>query len=323
MTPATTRRALLAGIPHLLAFAPVIVVLAAAGNGLPDPIASHFGFSGGADGYASRGTVLALAVALAVGLALLFYLLARLGGARSAPVSKWDTRRLLVGMSWATAGLLGVVLLGSVVANLGLTDAATAVLPWWTFPLGLFAAAVAGAVGWLVTPSTPQAGEEPEGVVGVPLGPTERISWSRTVGSPWLTLGGGALAVAGGALGVAVNPVAGVGAGLAGVAVAFLSRARVTVDRRGLTIALGLLGWPRLRVRVDDVVSVAVAHISPAQFGGWGYRVVPGGRGVIIRSGPALVVTRRAGQRVTVTVDDPETAAGVLAGVATPEGRPC
>jgi hypothetical protein len=279
--------------------------------------------SGSVDGFASRGTVLALTVALAVGLALLFGLLAGLGGARSAPVSRWDTLRLLVGVSWATAGLLGVVLLGSVVANLGLTYPATAVLPWWTFPLGLFAAAVAGALGWLVTPSTPLPAAEPEAVVAVPLGPTERISWSRTIGSPWFPLVGATLVVVGGALGVAVNPVAGVVAGVAGLGVTVLSRARVSVDGRGLTIALGLLGWPRLRVRADDVASVTVADISPAQFGGWGYRVVPGGRGVIIRSGPALVVTRRSGQRLTVTVDGPETAAGVLSGVATAEGSPC
>ena len=44
---------------------------------------------------------------------------------------------------------------------------------------------------------------------------------------------------------------------------------------------------------------------------------------MIIRSGPALVVTRRSGQQLTVTVDDARTAAGVLAGVASPEGRPC
>jgi hypothetical protein len=320
---ATTRRALLAGIPHLIAFAPVIVVLATASERLPDPIASHFDLSGSADRYVSRGAMLVLAIALAVGLALLFGLLARLGGARSAPVSRWDTLRMMVGISWASACLLGVVLLGSVVANLGLTDPATAVLPWWTFPLGLLAAAVAGVVGGLVAPSTPTAGEEPEAVSAVPLGPTEQISWSRSVGSPWFPVVGAVLVIVGCALGVAVDPVAGIVAGVAGAAVTLFSQARVTVDRRGLTVALGLLGWPHLRVPAHDVASVTVSDISPAQFGGWGYRVVPGGRGVIIRSGPALVVTRRSGQRITVTVDDPHTAAGVLAGVATPEGRPC
>jgi hypothetical protein len=322
MTTATTRRTLLAGIPPLIALAPAIVVLATAGDGLPDPIASHFAFSGSADGYAGRGTVLALTAALAVGLALLFGLLARQSGAGPAPGTRWDNGRVLVAASWATAGFLGAVLLGSVVANLGLTDPAAAVLPWWTFPAGLVAAAVAGVVGRLVTPSTPGTGEEPEAVPAVPLGPTEQVSWSRTVGSPWFPAVGAVLVAAGCALGATVHPVAGIITGVAGIAVALSSQARVTVDRRGLTITPGLLGWPRLRVPADDIASVTVADITPVQFGGWGYRIVPGGRSVIIRSGAALVVTRRSGQQVTVTVDDPRTAAGVLAGVAS-GGRSC
>ncbi|GAA1235058.1 DUF1648 domain-containing protein [Pseudonocardia alaniniphila] len=323
MATIRTRRALLAGIPPLIALAPVITLLATAVGGLPDPMASHFGWSGSADGYAGRSAIIVMAAVLAVGLALLFGLVAHQGGTRNVPGSRWDTARWLVGVSWATAGLVGVVLFGSVVANLGLTDPAEAVLPWWTFPLGLLTAVVAGAVGGLVAPRTPGSGEEAQAVTPMTIGPTEQISWSRTVGSPWFPLVGAALVVAGGALGIAVNPVAGIGALVAGVAVTLLARARVTVDRRGLTVALGLIGWPRLRVPADDVASVTVADISPAQFGGWGYRVVPGGRGVIIRSGPALVVTRRSGRQVTVTVDDPETAAGVLAGVANAKGGPC
>jgi hypothetical protein len=43
---------------------------------------------------------------------------------------------------------------------------------------------------------------------------------------------------------------------------------------------------------------------------------VPGGSGVILRAGSALIVTRRSGRRFTVTVDDAETAAGLLDGLA-------
>ncbi|WP_433277834.1 DUF1648 domain-containing protein [Pseudonocardia xinjiangensis] len=322
MSSATTRRTLLAGLPHLIAFAPAIVVLATA-DGLPDPIASHFDLSGSADRYAGRGTVLAVTVALAVGLALLFGLCARQSGVGSPPGMRWDNGRVLVAASWATAGFLGAILLGSVAANLGLTDPAAAVLPWWTFPAGLATGAVAGVVAWLVTPSIPADGEEPEAVPAVPLGPAEQVSWSRTVGSPWIPAVGAVVVIIGCALGVTVHPAAGIITGVAGVAVVLNSQARVTVDRRGLTIMLGLLGWPRLHVPADEVASVTVADISPTGFGGWGYRIVPGGRGIILRAGPALVVTRRSGQQLTVTVDDPRTAAGVLAGVASSGGRPC
>src|SRR3954454_19946807 len=108
MTSATTRRTLLAGIAHLVAFPPAVVVLATA-DGLPDPIASHFGLSGSADRYAGRGTVLALTGALAIGLALLFGLCARQSGTGSAPGTRWDNGRVLVAASWTTAGFLGAI----------------------------------------------------------------------------------------------------------------------------------------------------------------------------------------------------------------------
>jgi hypothetical protein len=171
-------------------------------------------------------------------------------------------------------------------------------------------------VGGLLTPRTPVSGTEPAPVPATPLGSTEHVSWTRSVGAPWLPVLGGLLLALGICLAVAVSPPAGVGAGLAGVAVALLGSARVTADRRGLTVSFGPFGWPRMRVPADDIAEVAVADVSPGQFGGWGYRIVPGGSGVIMRSGEALVVTRRSGRRFTVTVDDAGTAAGLLSAVA-------
>jgi hypothetical protein len=107
---------------------------------------------------------------------------------------------------------------------------------------------------------------------------------------------------------------------VAGLLTVLLGRAHVTVDRRGLTVSLGPFGWPRVRVPADDVAEVTVAEISPMQFGGWGYRIVPGGSGVILRAGEALIVTRRSGRRFTVTVDNADTAAGLLTAVATRTG---
>jgi hypothetical protein len=71
-----------------------------------------------------------------------------------------------------------------------------------------------------------------------------------------------------------------------------------------------------VHVPAADVASASTADVAPVQFGGWGYRVVPGGRGIILRGGPALVVTQHSGRRLTVTVDDPGIAAGLLAGLA-------
>jgi hypothetical protein len=309
------RRGLLAGIPHVIAVAPTIVVLATAGDRLPEPIASHFGLAGTADGFASRFTMLAVAAMLGTGLALMFGLTARQGAPRAAAVSRFDTGRWFIGVSWGTAAFLSVVLYAATAANLDLSDAAATTLPGWTFPLGLLAGVVAGAVGGLVAPRTPPAPADAAPIRPLPLGPTEQVSWSRRISSPWLPLLGGALTAGGLVIGVAAQPGAGIVVGVSGIAVVTLASARVVVDRRGLTVTLGPLGRPRLHVPAEDITAVTVADVTPAQYGGWGYRVIPGGRGVIIRSGPALVVTRRSGKQVTVTVDDAETAAGVLAAV--------
>ena len=316
--PGRTRRMLLAAVPQLIAVAPAVVLLTTARDRLPDPIATHFGASGAADGFMSVDADLVALAALGAGLASVFGLCARAAfSGRPAPGSRRDLARWFVGTSWATAAFLGTVLWGATAANLDLADARDAVLPGTTFLAGLLAAAVAGPVGGLLAPRSPNAGAEPPSVPAAPLGATEQISWSRSAGAPWLPVGGAVLVGAGIALAAALQPGAGIGLAAAGIATVLLGHARVVVDRRGLTVALGLLGWPRVRVPAEDVEEVTVADVSPIQFGGWGYRVVPGGRGVILRSGEALVVTRRSGKRFTVTVDDAGTAAGLLSAVAT------
>jgi hypothetical protein len=319
--PRRTYRTLLAAVPHLIAVVPTVVLLTTAGDRLPDPIASHFGPSGVADVFTGAGALALMTAALGVGLALVFGASARFGFTTRAPFgSRWDLARWFTGISWATAAFVGVVLLSSVTANLDLADAAAAALPGLTFPLGVLAAVVAGPVGGLLAPRTPRSTADPAQVPAVPLGTTEQISWSRSVGAPWLPVAGGALVAGGLALAVTLQPVAGAAVALAGLAAVLLSGVRVVVDRRGLTVLLGLLGRPRVHIPAEDVAAVSVAHVSPMQFGGWGYRIVPGGSGVIIRSGQALVVTRRSGRHFTVTVDDAATAAGLLSAVATRTG---
>ena len=307
------RRIPLAAVPQLVAAVPAVVVLVAMGDRLPSPLASHFGPTGAADGFASRGALLGLSAGLAVLMALVLGLVARQfsGG---AAISRWDTGRFFMAVAWAAAGGLGVTQYGAVAANLDLADATGATLPGWLLPAALGAAAVGGAAGWLVAGRTPVT--DPPPASATPLGATEQVSWTRSVGSVWITVGGGVLLVGGLVLGPLVSWGAAAGPLIAGVLLLVFARARVTVDRRGLTVALGVLGWPRIHVRAGDIAAVSVADVSPLQFGGWGYRIVPGGSGIVVRSGPALIVTKRSGHRFTVTVDDAETAASLLAGAA-------
>jgi hypothetical protein len=200
--------------------------------------------------------------------------------------------------------------------NLDLPDAAAAVLPPWVLPLSLATGALTGLLGCRIAPPPAAPAAEPASAPPLAVGATERVSWSRPVSAPWawpvallVAAGGAGIALLGGPLAVALAAVPVAGAALV------LGSARVTVDRSGLTVALGLLGRPRVHVPAEDVASASTADVAPLRFGGWGYRVVPGGRGIILRGGPALVVTQRSGRRLTVTVDDPGTAAGLLAGL--------
>jgi hypothetical protein len=298
---------LLAALPPVLAALPAVGLLTLAADRLPDPLAVHFALDGTADAFLPRWAVLAVDGALGLLLAALLAGAARTADARSG--------RAPVAASWAVGGLLAPVLLGSVAVQLDRPDAAGVVLPLGVLPLALVTGALAGLVGHRLAPRPAGPAGELPSVPPLPVGATERVTWSRRVSARWsgpaalLALAAGA-----GALVVGPAPVALVAVPVAGAAL-LLGSARVTVDHRGLTVALGVLGRPRVHVPREDIASATTTDVVPVRFGGWGYRIVPGGRGIIVRGGPALVVTRRSGRRLTVTVDDPGTAAGLLAGL--------
>jgi hypothetical protein len=310
-----TRRILLAASPHLPAMLPATVLLLGSADRLPDPVAGHFGITGAADGFTGRATVVVIQLGLGVFLTVLFALAARRGRGAVA-LGTGDHGRFVVGAAWAVSGFLGVLFHVSAAVNLDLPDAGAAVLPGWWFPAAAAAAAVAGGIGYRIAPaSEPGPAASPAEVLEI--GTTEQVSWSRTVRSRPILLAGAALAVTGGGFALAGQPIAASVLVGTGVVLAVLhGGARVTVDRRGLRVTLGPLGWPRVVIPATDVVSAAATDVSPlGDFGGWGYRIRRGGAGLILRSGPAIVVTRRSGRRFTVTVDDAATAAELLNGV--------
>lgn len=312
----TTRRTLLAALPPVVAVLPAVVLLGTAGDRLPDPLPVHFGPAGLADGVASRGVAVVTDLAVAALLAVVFGGIARSTGRTPGPSAGTGVRASwVVAGSWAVAGSVGPVLLGAAAAGLDRATAAGAVLPGWTLPAALAGGVLGGLLGRRLAPADPVAVDEPA-APELRLGPTERAGWSRTVVSR-LVLGGGAATGLGGLAALALGTTGtAVPLLVASPVLLALSSARVVVDRRGLVVELGPFGRPRIRIPASDVVSATATDISPLQFGGWGYRIVPGGQGVVLRAGRALVVTRRSGRRFTVTVDDADTAARLLAGMA-------
>lgn len=95
--------------------------------------------------------------------------------------------------------------------------------------------------------------------------------------------------------------------------VIMLARWTVTVDRTRLT-ARPLIRRPRIQVPLSEILGAEVVTVRRiAEFGGWGLRTGATGRtGVILRSGPALQVTRTGGRTFVVTVDDAQTGAAIL-----------
>ncbi|MFE7898069.1 DUF1648 domain-containing protein [Streptomyces sp. NPDC057424] len=288
----------------------------AAGSRLPDRLATHWDAgSGEPDGSmpfwaatffpALIWGVMATIVALALWRAR--------GGANGA------TR----GWAGATLGFGGVTLLGgqaSVVrANLDHADwrEADSVTGWVVITL-VAAVAVGGAAlpaGRRARAEGPEAGgptmEVPEG---------ERLVWLSRTSNPWLhataaVTGVAAVAAIVAAVGGLMGSEAALLAGpfaLASVLVLGCASVRARVSERGLEVALGPLGWPVRRWAAEGIASARVEMRTPAQVGGWGYRLSGLGATVMLRSGECLVIRTGKGKDFAVSVDDAERGAALL-----------
>ncbi|MGW2015622.1 hypothetical protein [Streptomyces sp. NPDC001927] len=306
--PTTTRLRAFAALPFLLALAAHLTVLGLTADRLPDSLATHFASDGRADGW----TALAAFALLSSGLLL------GLGAGWTALV-----RRAALWGAWLTAGAVGALMVLLVRDNLDATDPAQVVSPLANLT---GAGGIAALVGWaltrLVPPQETPSAADAENVETLPLGPSEVAGWSRATGSRPMTLAGAVLVAAAPVVALLGPWPVGLVVGAAGALVLVLSRLRVTVDRRGLTVRPALAPWPRVSVPLDEVASASAREIDAlGEFGGWGYRVRAHRTGMVLRSGEALVVRREGGREFAVTVSDARTAAALLNTLAERRGR--
>jgi hypothetical protein len=299
------RRIAFGSLPPLVAALPAIALLLAWSDRLPEPSATHFAVDGTADGFSSAATLLWSSLGLAVLLAAVF-----------GTVSATRPTRFLIGVSWAASVLTGATSLLVVLANVDAVDASTVRLSPLPLLLALAVAVTAGVLGARVAPAGVLADAPVTRGGSLDLAPDERVAWSRSVTSAPMQAIGTSLVLGGILLALVVQTFPGVVVAAAGLLSLVFSSSRTTVDGRGLTVAVGPLGRPRWHVPLADVRSAVAGDVSAlGRFGGYGYRVVPGGSGVILRSGEALIVTRASGRTFTVTVDDAETGARLLTGL--------
>lgn len=289
---------------------------------LPDPAATHWGMAGSPDGFGASWTFPAVTTGLGLGLPVLVAIttlpmLRR--GARSG------TFRFMGAFALGMSAFLATLNTWSVHIQRGLASATDApgVLPAMIFSLCV--GALLGVAGWLYQPHQEAQILEGEPSAEMVLAPGERVVWMRvaSMARPHLAL----LGVVG--VGIVAAAVAAWVAGeftaawllvgaLAAVALAAAATSvfHVRVDDSGLT-AVAALGFPRVRLPLDDVAKAGVAPVDGfAEFGGYGLRSRPGATGIILRNGTALQVTRMSGRRLVITVDDAESAAALLTALA-------
>lgn len=317
--PNTARRLLCVAVilPALLGVAALVAQLVLLPT-LPTPVAVHWGWGGGPDGFAPPVLVVVLT---ALGTLLLPGLLA----ATTLPAVRRGERgiafRLLGAAALALAALFAALGVGTLAIQQGLGDAAEGPSALPVLIAAFLAGAVAGLVGWAVLPKEDAVARRLDDVTAVTIRPGERVVWMRTT-----SLAPGAVVAL--TLTLIVLVLATIAMWMLGdlaaalivtlvtaitlAALAATAAFHVRVDAEGLHVT-SVLGVPRFRVPLAEIERVDHVHVQPmGELGGYGVRSAPGRFGVVLRAGDALDVTRRNGKRFTVSVPDAATAAGVL-----------
>ncbi|WP_158588269.1 DUF1648 domain-containing protein [Galactobacter valiniphilus] len=316
--------------------APVALLLIVAATQLlliPDlgaTVPTHWGPNGVVDGWGPAWTAPALTAGIGVGTVVLVGGLGLSGLGQASGTGAGQKLRFLAAITvWSAVFLAGC--LGT--TGVGMDADGQELGP--RLLIGMLGGAALGglAAWWAYRVTWDVAGDRPA-VEPIPaiLSDGAPATWERTVAMSrgmWAILAGVVLITVGivflGSTTTEPRPLEDprfwwTAAGLAALLLAIgltTSSARVRVDASGLTVR-GTIGLPRMSVAAEQVEKAEVLPVSAVgQFGGWGWRYFPGsGWGVIMKSGEALVVTKKNGGSLTVTVDDAARAASLLGAYA-------
>lgn len=304
----------IAGLGLLASVGPLLL----AAPHLPEPLASHFGISGAPDGALP---LLAFAAVLAA-LGLLPAVLAWPRTRGKEPGSAAG-RLALVGFSSTLSAALGVLTLGLNWERAVWTEAAHFEL-WLLLPLlglPLAVAAVLGALGRRLWPGNEVA--PALGVDSLPLAPGERAYWSGVARNRWFLLVMVAILIETAVFRLILSKAPMASGLVLGIhllvllLLEHLSKIRVSINERALTIHYGHLGWIRQRVPLARIARASAFELEPMSHGGWGYRgslKLLGRAAVVVRSGSALRLELRDAKQLCITVEDAETGAALLNG---------
>ncbi len=280
----------------------LIVYLILIQDRLPDEVATHWGANGEADQFTARASLPWLFGGFT---ALIGFVMTVV--ALSAPRQAVAGTRLLSGTPLATVWFMAAIAYLTVSAQL---DGAGPVAPSGQTILAALGAGLAGGlVGvWIAGPAAPIP-EEPRLTVTDPESLTWRGRTPRTLLMPTIAT---VVAVGGIALAYATRwqllllfaPIV--------LLVAVSSSFNVSAGPKGVVVAAVGIGFPRVRVPLEQIAGVEVGTVEAWNYGGWGIRLGPD-TAVITKSGPALIVRRTDGAGLRISLDRPEEPAAALA----------
>ncbi|MGM1028506.1 MAG: DUF1648 domain-containing protein [Actinomycetota bacterium] len=296
----------------VLALPPIVIAAswAALAPQLPDTVATHWSGVGVADGVSA--TVPTAVMLLSITSALLVVALV-LAAVRMADRS----RAMLLSLLAAVSGMVAAAWVISAVTTVEAGSAQTAVLgPWLLLLLG--------SVLLLLVPLAvhPRDDDVPRGDERMlPLTQSRAASWSgEESSSAFLVVGvvvGACSLLLAALLPVSPGPWVPILAALAllvaAAVVVALARIRVLVDAEGLRVRGVLVPLPLRTIPLARIRLVEALVVEPLDWGGWGYRGLPGRLAIVLRRGPGIVVTTREGSRFAVTVGDAQQGASTLA----------
>jgi len=305
MMTTTTRRALSV---LLLAAAPLVAVAAAVAyqGRVPDPLPSHWDLGGSVDGTTGFAGLTTMTLILTVLAAVVATVVLRRAGDNRALAS---TAVLLGWTGWLVATLYA----GTLAAADGVSSAAEVGLRWWLPVAVIVVPVLVAAVLYRLLPAATSSFSRPAG--DLVLRPGEHVAWIGSARSRPMSWLAAALVPAGVVLAI-FEPVAGAILAVVGLVLWWTHVVTVRVDRRGVRAGWGPLHWPAVSIPADRLEGAEATDIEPMAWGGWGYRLSGRGVGVIVRRGPGLVLHRRGGSDLAVTVDAPEDAVALVNALA-------
>jgi hypothetical protein len=295
----TTRSWLTLGVIPTLILGAMVLPFALNWSDLPNPMASHWDLAGNPNG--SMPPIVLLAVIAGIFLAMWWAV------GRTLHRTPEEAPSFIAGLFFVGELLAGITWF-SVISNRGLeTWEAADGIGLLQILVVVTAAAAAGYVGWLLAGGSTKV----DRTATRPI-----IDISEPTNAVWSGRGSGRLAQPVGVIVIIV--------GLAlwgwttlvllfvGLVVLAFAEVRVTVSNRGAVISLGWLGVPSWTVPLSAITQAEIETVTPMSYGGWGYRIRPGVRAVVIRGGEALRLVREGKADIVITVDDAQTAAGLI-----------